>query len=534
MPPTRNGMLVNYDILLNVMVFLIPPWGQWYQQYDLLSLMLTCKTLYQGGMPLLLGGEIQITSSPTQVARFTDFLLANPQRIRYIQDLCMEHISFPRRTSRAVRLQVTGNLANVLSHTINLKSLHIRSVEDFLESDDRLALAISSLKTLRRIILYDAGLRARTMVMTMVAPLSYADVSYTGDVPWEGEPPGAGSHDPISMLSNFTASLNELKIHWSDSLSMSSRFPAVASLFIESTNAPDLAALMYCFPGISHLALSFPGERLEGTMEDLRQRNQLAVPASWSSLDILTCNIFPCYALGLSTKVRVWRGVRMTSPEDQLPFHVLLDDLRPAYLQIVIGGSRMENHLYDDLIPSANITHLDIQLDLHGSQILSSEVMRKLCVWVSHLHLVYLNIRVTQGEMHMFGSGNGNDDLDDDTSSSTSNDVDDTEEDTRNVAYDDNSYHSGSEGSNTSELFIPPSTSTPNPVKDFIRQFNGEDYVRHLSESAPHLRHAFIHFPGVIPSMFWEVERSEDGNTLKLTAIDQNVGWGILGEQPFL
>lgn len=380
-------MVLNYDILLNVMTFLVPHWGQWYEQRDLLALMRTCRSLYRAGMPIFLGGDIQVTSEPSRVYQFSEFVLGDPDRPHYLRDLSLEYLTFPRHTSAVVRHKITGRLAELLSQARNLKRLHITSVEDFLESDQRLATAIASLRALERIGFYGVGDRAFDMVTAINCAVTYSDVGFIGDVPVVGEQSTVRKRDPIPMLANFHETLTELKIHWSDPPGTSYAYPFVTALFIEGTSV-DVAMLAHCFPNLTHLTLAASPYQYMEELDDARHKNQEASPASWETLYVLTCGILPSYALGLSfTKVRVWVGAVMDLLEDLPKFYTVLEDIRPSHLKLTVACGHLGLQFTDlDLFFSPpGVSHLDIRLDIYGTDAPMADLMVRLTAVVPHV-----------------------------------------------------------------------------------------------------------------------------------------------------
>lgn len=282
-------MDLNFDILVLMMYFL--------PKKDVLSCMLTCRALYDSGLPFL-GRDID----------FNDFISYSDTKPLTFQQQFQSFLSFirvdpPVRCSflRAISINSHANsektkwlaegLLEIIEHGRLIQSLDLRlgrGGPSVFETHPRLSAAISSLTNLKYISLTVTGSRGYRMLKEMRSPLVAVNVNFMSyEDRWgtRTEP----YVDPLPLLSHLSSSLKVLGISGVDIKSEHHIFPDMEELTIVNNAFDTIAPLIRAFPNIRRCQLTGTALDNPDAVEQLRAANLITqARVRWDKLEYLS------------------------------------------------------------------------------------------------------------------------------------------------------------------------------------------------------------------------------------------------------
>ncbi|KAI0795670.1 hypothetical protein C8Q75DRAFT_803536 [Abortiporus biennis] len=365
-------MILNFDILLNTTEFLD-------FRRDWLSVMLTCRTLYQATLPRFLSLPLRFkehsprTDLSRNNRRFLEYMARFPSRYKYIKDVSVDWDDWDLIAEEAEKpwQALTDILLVVMTHATNLKELHIyMPYGDTKEFLPVYPITCSHLQTLH---LHNIDVVAAKFLKNLHAPLKKLYIRYETNIDDDED------RQTLPLIANFANTLEKLDIEegrWffepTDPLVV---FPRLRSLRSTLCGIPDIAAMVRAFPNLSSLRIHNDGDTSDHMLEDHRLRNiaeqrelELVGLPLWSKLDKLDGDVVLVNGLGLSCQVD---RLKLDGCERQWlqECRIALSDTRPKTLHLSMSDNRLagifgRRDIDEDLsmmFAYSGLSHLNLQ-----------------------------------------------------------------------------------------------------------------------------------------------------------------------------
>ncbi|KAI0789755.1 hypothetical protein C8Q75DRAFT_764776 [Abortiporus biennis] len=334
----------------------------------LLPLMKTCRTLYQTGLPYLLGLPLIFSVQPSHRKFNEDFrryIRSHPSYTEYIkvvsiytyiEDECIFDL-----------------LSLILKDACRLESLGV-NLDIKKETRAKLLAPHSSISSLRYLSLENVDEPERNMLKTFNAPLDGLLLTFAATI-----------HDdnllnPIPLLHNFSKSLRFLMTSFASWTYQESGettiLPNVRILNIIDCGVPNSTTIIRAFPNLSHLAIV--EESLDIDVEELARLRSSNVEGSsglrpWSILEeVRAKDISLLYALGLTCKVnRMVLEYCPSSNSQMKEAQVVLSDMRPTILNISFFSEAflgVPAEYMAHMFAYGELTHLSLKLYFDESE----------------------------------------------------------------------------------------------------------------------------------------------------------------------
>ncbi len=278
----RLVMFLNFDVLERVFEYL-------YVNHHIISFMMTCRTLYDVGVPHVL--DIVNLRNAESVHSFSRFMLADPsRRCRHLKHLILDGTSDPWLP------HVKEIFVQFLRHAQPLAHLDIVCCQALFSQDPRTAPLVSSLRHLRILGLKVMDPEHLWVVQALEAGLTDLTLTLT---------PRSLTQDPTDpahYLSNLGPSLQKLRVGncWFNASSGELRFPRVRTLEFEPvlTRTTDITPMVLSYPNLRCLHIQRPFGQTPDLDWDASRARNLAAP-SWRSLDEVFSDVLTLFILGL-------------------------------------------------------------------------------------------------------------------------------------------------------------------------------------------------------------------------------------------
>ncbi|KAI0782989.1 hypothetical protein C8Q75DRAFT_785262 [Abortiporus biennis] len=311
----HNEMVLNFDVLFVVLSFIDFRSG-------ILSMMKTCRTLYNAGIPFLFKPRIsfdrdEITIRKQQI--LWKQIHENPSFANYIEkiDIDVEYIATTRHYSRTVKI-----MNAILHRCQGLRKLRLEGLEPRgYEPENYLPKMFSSklsFKCLRSLTIERIGSDAYILLQGLTAPLVYLSISYSlgfGDHPIVLDALGENRpRDPVPLLTKFSTTLEEVSVEWGDwrwipEVTLNSGQCLLVHTFRVGyeVSTTEIAAIIYVFPNLRkfHIADETRGVMEETTLfniESQRSLRELGV-YMWKELEEVTSYVDVLFCLSPLVKV---------------------------------------------------------------------------------------------------------------------------------------------------------------------------------------------------------------------------------------
>ncbi|OBZ78281.1 hypothetical protein A0H81_02675 [Grifola frondosa] len=313
-----------------------------------------------------------------KVDSFCKFMLSDANRFCF-SFFRMLSLKIPAREFENTSFEPSDALIDVLGRASRLEELEIDNCEMLLSWHLWLSDALSALTTLKELMV-DIGPHcplSYDMVQDMKSALVKVSIVF-----------GGIDYDPIRLIANFSASLEEVELHSAqlipdDDLDRGLQFPRVQYFLMSNNHWPSVEHLVHLFPNLHSLCTGFTEheKQLRADMYrgyrsnhsvmddilDLREENQRYQTGedglTWSSLNHIRGRTADLFMLGLACAVyRVDIILVETLTRDMVP-DILLDT-RPSILEITFCTEDLDLDLLPDLLGSpevAPLSHLILQ-----------------------------------------------------------------------------------------------------------------------------------------------------------------------------
>ncbi|PSR76514.1 hypothetical protein PHLCEN_2v8417 [Hermanssonia centrifuga] len=324
-------MDLNFDILVLMMYFL--------PKKDVLSCMLTCRALYDSGLPFL-GRDIN----------FNDFISYSDTKPLTFQQQFQSFLSFIRVDPP----WLAEGLLEIVEHGRLIQSLDLRlgrGGPSVFETHPRLSAAISSLTNLKYISLTVTGSRGYRMLKEMRSPLVAVNVNFMSyEDRWgtRTEP----YVDPLPLLSHLSSSLKVLGISGVDIKSEHHIFPDMKELTIVDNAFDTIAPLIRAFPNIRRCQLTGTALDNPDAVEQLRAANLITqARVRWDKLEYLSGCPETIHSYAPCTQVLHLKISPLYAPESHRFLSPILLHTQPLCLEIfaVIRNVRELKEMVENL-----------------------------------------------------------------------------------------------------------------------------------------------------------------------------------------
>lgn len=301
---------------------------------DILSTMRTCRTLYRGGVPALLQQHpvrlgVGSDEHESRFASFYSFMMneSTGNRFRFLQHLLVYASGKIRGNTSRMLIEIFQKAAD------HLQSLDLPNSETLLSDDQNLSAAISTLRNLKSIKASDGSERSLTLLQQLCSSLLHVDLSSNSKL-----------RNPISLLSEFHTTLQEIRITGVELPPQLSPFPHVRTLQVSDTDTYPLALLAHLFPNLKRLtaaAACSPAFLVEDDVSAIRNANARGQKdISWRELDYLSGDCFDLFVLAIKCPVRVLEVLNVGSSE-LFMLSAAINDNRPVCLRVSVDCRRL-------------------------------------------------------------------------------------------------------------------------------------------------------------------------------------------------
>lgn len=307
---------MNFDVLFAIMSFL--------EVDDLSRFMRTCHTLYDYGLPLLLGCRLGDNRNPLRAEAYYNFLLSDfPHRLRHLRSLYLSH-SLLWSTNVTISNLISVALT-VIQFSPNITYLEIHQAKEAFNLDSELLASIGQITSLRHLKLHRCdATTAESLFQRLRSPLHTIDISF----------PRADNVNPLAMLYPTRGTLQSLSV--GDALILSSHpsvsYPQVHTLRLSGCSY-NLQSLAQCMPRLRRLTFAPDYAQLSGIPDFGREHNLTAdISRVWRSLDYVCGETYQLWKSGLNTNV-LHVHVQHPPHSSQM-LAVALASMKPPFVQV--------------------------------------------------------------------------------------------------------------------------------------------------------------------------------------------------------
>ncbi|TCD68989.1 hypothetical protein EIP91_009211 [Steccherinum ochraceum] len=370
--PALVGQKLPWDVLLHI----LPQLDQTSEQF---CLLVTCRTLYQHGIRVVLGGELSFSfAEPDQLLSFCNFVVGDALRGSYVRHLELDDDMLRRERHGFFwypdRILL---LATTLRQCTNLHTLHVPRAE-VVFSFEALASALLSLKKLKVVDFGEINSRhdAEQPLMQMRFPLTSVALRY--DLNIQENP----LTDPLLIVWNFRSTLTNLTIYFPRILgilsSPTNRFEHIHTLEVYASQDHDIQDMDFpvfaaAFPNLEVFKW---GPHLDhcdmdpAKAEAMHQRfvpvlgdDGRRPPVAWPSLKRLVCPASRAYSMpNMASAIQLWEGAVVKNERGVEHLRSSLQELTPESLELAFWlcgpGRRHGMQSYLDVFPEVQVPNL--------------------------------------------------------------------------------------------------------------------------------------------------------------------------------
>ncbi|KAL4245520.1 hypothetical protein ABKN59_009845 [Abortiporus biennis] len=385
MRQSRPSLGLNFDILFLVMKEL----GT---RREVLSVMMTCKSLHHFGLRIMLRFPISFdeqttdSSQPPYHRSLWTYLQNHPSSLKLIKSVEATSSSSWEDNPHAFSFAIKA-FKILFEQCHNLERITFGAIETYRELNDpedqpdvivdeqphfpRMILPIRhTFQHLRSLQITRTGPDTYLMLKGLTAPLVYLSISFdldfevfpnSDDYPRDLEQP----RDPVPLLSNFQSTLEEVEVfncswqyEWGPDIPDVVRgihCPRVHTLRTSDKDCGNTATLMYVFPNLKHLRVLDTGEdyslvSIKYNMVSLEWLeflgDRVGVDFFWSALEELTGDIHALWSLGLSATITEISRLELSIiPSEDIhdPEWVfdILESIQPRLMRITIHDAHV-------------------------------------------------------------------------------------------------------------------------------------------------------------------------------------------------
>ncbi|TCD71606.1 hypothetical protein EIP91_007353 [Steccherinum ochraceum] len=319
----------------------------------------------------------------------------------------------PRLTSEAIRGSLHA-LADIIRAARNLEDLHIDNIHNITCIHEELSEVIRSLQKLKAIHCTNVGPDEANMISNIGSPLTKISLDF------EAMPPDTKffrwDFEPMDYVLSHRNTLTELRLSNTPSYPKFSGdivFPHLRRLTIYASGIEFiwLGDMAKELPNLKFLELRSrdPRDLDQGELRERRLENagRNRAMGTWSSLDTLICDIEYAHALAFPCPVRYWHGVHLGYKAGLYLFRCVLEDIRPAHLDIVLDVFALSR---TDIFPRSApyVTHLNVEMcelaSLCSPDELAwlEEIFESFTASLRNLSLTFLSIRFQFDEVDVY------------------------------------------------------------------------------------------------------------------------------------
>ncbi|KAI0345028.1 hypothetical protein BDW22DRAFT_988620 [Trametopsis cervina] len=357
---------LNFDVLFEVM-------RQIEQRGTMLQMMYTCRTLYKGGIRLLLALQITIDMDNDweQFQSFCHYIVADVSRCQHIRSLAIAN-GYPAGGiwtdfEKEALLAVAHNASNLESLEITGYPLYIQFLE--------------SVKSLKQLKMKACGALAVSFVSHVKSPLRHLDIEFNYREDF-GE--------AIRPHQEFLQTLRVFRCNLSDIRESLTVFSNVTSLHFKDADVryTDGTFLMKRFPNLRDLSHTFDGvnsDRVrnfyqippqpEPKFRDLKHIRRASIAeqrrsgCGWPSLKRLAGDVYWVYCLGVTCPVR--ELIFENEPLGRVNVHlacckVLLEFTRPTQMYYDVWADGQCKYYTYRIVEVVGPTVRKLELKING------------------------------------------------------------------------------------------------------------------------------------------------------------------------
>lgn len=355
-------MRLNFDVLFLVMAAMR-------RRSDILTCMLTCRTMHEIGQQYLLRMPLHLPINDS-IEPLCEYILRQfPERSRYLRELTLGTKGDGRRTY--VGVSVINLLAKVLSEAQDLRTMTIHNINQLFLLENGLSDALSGLKGITELNLLWPSFPVFQAIEKMESPVKRLNVDFYAY--------NRQLVNPLPRIANFRSNLEEVSLSFvkfppTFDLEKDSVFPKVLKLYIKHSPLTPLDPLVRSFPNVRSLTIFMfhhPDILSDKETNQRRESNRTTqLRQSWSDLHHFEGDLLSLYILGLRDMiVHDVSIMNVTTPV--LQFIPILVDIRPSRLSLSITTRECKMATFSQYFGRAlrelQLTHLFVTLDLSYS-----------------------------------------------------------------------------------------------------------------------------------------------------------------------
>ncbi|KAI0795695.1 hypothetical protein C8Q75DRAFT_803560 [Abortiporus biennis] len=360
-------MFVDFDVLLLIMDFVEHAQG-------VLAFSKTCKTLYSRRIPKLLGCPLRFSDyyKPSRAQTFIYLLNEDPSYFKYVRNISVDSSEEPQESFVG---NITTSLMQKGTNLQYLKVSVIKTVTTHLFPPISSPISCNKLQYLQ---VRDLDQYAMGMLKRLNAPLKCLVVTFPRD-----DPRGQSIHPVISLLENFTKTLEELSVShvtWPQIGTPYSplQFPRLHTLTCKNSFSDNLGHIIHAFPNLKTLELpdSCSHFDLENTRRvNMIQRTRLQESKHlWNSLETVKGFLETLYGFAFQDRVKdldIQTNVQWRSPFTVDKLFILMVNMQPTRLKLSLDVSlaysiisRQDCESFHNVFAYPGLTHLNVYVAL--------------------------------------------------------------------------------------------------------------------------------------------------------------------------
>lgn len=339
--PLSHSMRLNFDILFIVM-------NHFWSTQDVQSLMMTCSTLYNYGVPRLFNARLRVTKR--NIVSFCAFMMRDLSRCKYITRMQFLFWRLPE--------PLGTQMTTILQHATELGEVIIDAT--CLDIDPRIPAAVAALPSLEDVQINGFCTDVGRIFKDARGPIKRVDAEPLGN--------DGGPADIIEVFSGVKATLERMIVgiaSWEEHRDVV--YPKLSWLVIWNPYECTVRGLITSFPNLRQLHVGIrPEEGVDNPLSwiddfDAERHENIedqTLRGSWTRLDTLRGDVDILYAMGLICRVnnlhlRVngpkfegeafarFRGVVELSQPEHLHLSVTdlnIEHIRAVMLQAAVSG----------------------------------------------------------------------------------------------------------------------------------------------------------------------------------------------------
>ncbi|KAI1789266.1 hypothetical protein LXA43DRAFT_893157 [Ganoderma leucocontextum] len=360
---------LNNDILLSILSISPPKAAT--------SIMATCRLLYHEGAKIVLQDPVDLNGSEKEALALLRFVQAeNLSRCSYVRTLHIVMDTVPK--------SVANILAKVVPRMTGLERLGLAG-EQMFESYPHLLPTFASLRSVKSLLVLEAGQQCCEMIRTLRSKLVFATI-YFHPMKALTLSLAAPSH-PIVMLKRSATTLQNLSCGYLFNtnpeltfLPSKISYPNLRTLSLSDSMYPNPVPFIRAFPNLAHLSverrIAREGGALEMTEFQRIMNLQLQGPPEdreslqWKHLQDFTGRVVDLWMLGLTCRIPRLSLEDAPAARPPLALTEALEYARPMRLTISFRGQPLTDVLGADFLGAlrsqgaSGLKHLIVLVDL--------------------------------------------------------------------------------------------------------------------------------------------------------------------------